>query len=136
MMISLFEKNLEAFEKSLQKILLLSFSYYDGGKEEKFYHNLILGMILYLDRRYKVCSNKEIGLGRYDIVLEPKHGKDTAYIFEFKVAKAREGLEEKAKEALKQIKEQKYDVDLKAKGYNILYVGMAFCGKEVKVKYL
>lgn len=136
MMISLFEKNLEAFEKFLQKILLLSFSYYDGAKEEKFYHNLILGMILYLDRRYKVCSNKEIGLGRYDIVLEPKHRKDTAYIFEFKVAKTSEELEDKAKEALEQIRKKKYDVDLKEKGYNILYVGMAFCGKEVKVKYL
>ncbi|MDK4504726.1 AAA family ATPase [Fusobacterium necrophorum] len=136
MMISLFEKNLEAFEKFLQKILLLSFSYYDGAKEEKFYHNLILGMILYLDRRYKVCSNKEIGLGRYDIVLEPKHGKGTAYIFEFKVAKTSEELEDKAKEALEQIRKKKYDVDLKEKGYNILYVGMAFCGKEVKVKYL
>lgn len=136
MMISLFEKNLEAFEKFLQKILLLSFSYYDGAKEEKFYHNLILGMILYLDRRYKVCSNKEIGLGRYDIVLEPKHGKDTAYIFEFKVAKTSEELEDKAKEALEQIRKKKYDVDLKEKGYDILYVGMAFCGKEVKVKYL
>lgn len=136
MMMSLLDKDLKAFEQHLQKILLLSFSYYDGAKEEKFYHNLILGMILYLDRRYKVHSNKEIGFGRYDIVLEPKNSNDIAYIFEFKVAKSSEELERKVNEALEQIKSQKYDVDLKEKGYNILNIGMAFCGKEVKVKYL
>ncbi|MCI7223509.1 AAA family ATPase, partial [Fusobacterium sp.] len=136
MMMSLLDKDLKAFEQHLQKILLLSFSYYDGTKEEKFYHNLILGMILYLDRRYKVHSNKEIGFGRYDIVLEPKNSNDIAYILEFKVAKSSEELERKVNEALEQIKSQKYDVDLKEKGYNILNVGMAFCGKEVKVKYL
>lgn len=136
MMMSLLDKDLKAFEQHLQKILLLSFSYYDGTKEEKFYHNLILGMILYLDRRYKVHSNKEIGFGRYDIVLEPKNSNDIAYIFEFKVAKSSEELERKVNEALEQIKNQKYDVDLKEKGYNILNIGMAFCGKEVKVKYL
>lgn len=38
---------------------------YDGAKEEKFYHKLIFGMILYLDRRCKVNSNKEIGFGGY-----------------------------------------------------------------------
>lgn len=135
MMISLLDKDLKAFEQHLQKILLLSFSYYDGANEEKFYHNLILGMILYLDRRYKVHSNKEIGFGRYDIVLEPKNSNDIAYIFEFKVAKSSEELERKVNEALEQIKNQKYDVDLKEKGYNILNIGMAFCGKEVKVKY-
>ncbi|MDD7391464.1 MAG: AAA family ATPase [Fusobacteriaceae bacterium] len=136
MMMSLLDKDLKAFEQHLQKILLLSFSYYDGTKEEKFYHNLILGMILYLDRRYKVHSNKEIGFGRYDIVLEPKNSNDIAYIFEFKVAKSSEELERKVNEALEQIKSQKYDVDLKEKGYSILNIGMAFCGKEVKVKYL
>ncbi|MDY4011174.1 MAG: AAA family ATPase [Fusobacterium gastrosuis] len=136
MMTSLLNKNLEMFEQYLQKILLLSFSYYDGTKEEKFYHNLILGMILYLDRRYKVHSNKEIGFGRYDIVLEPKNSNDIAYIFEFKVAKSSEELERKVNEALEQIKDKKYDVDLKEKGYNILNIGMAFCGKEVKIKFL
>ncbi|MDY4011194.1 MAG: AAA family ATPase [Fusobacterium gastrosuis] len=136
MMMSLLDKDLKAFEQHLQKILLLSFSYYDGANEEKFYHNLILGMILYLDRRYKVHSNKEIGFGRYDIVLEPKNSNDIAYIFEFKVAKSSEELERKVNEALEQIKSQKYDVDLKEKGYSILNIGMAFCGKEVKVKYL
>ncbi|MCI7223380.1 AAA family ATPase, partial [Fusobacterium sp.] len=135
MMISLLDKDLKAFEQHLQKILLLSFSYYDGANEEKFYHNLILGMILYLDRRYKVHSNKEIGFGRYDIVLEPKNSNDIAYIFEFKVAKSSEELERKVNEALEQIKDKKYDVDLKEKGYNILNIGMAFFGKEVKVKY-
>ena len=44
--------------------------------------------------------------------------------------------EKKAKEALEQIKNRKYDVDLKEKGYSISRVGMSFFGKKVKIKYL
>lgn len=131
---SLFKKDFVSFEKYLQSILLSSLSYYDTAHEEKFYHNLMLGMILYLDKKYKVLSNREIGLGRYDIALEPKNINDTAYIFEFKVAKNSKDLERKAQEALEQIKDRKYFIGLKDQNFNVLHIGMAFCGKEVKVK--
>lgn len=132
---SLFKKDFVSFEKYLQSILLSSLSYHDTAHEEKFYHNLMLGMILYLDKKYKVLSNREIGLGRYDIALEPKNINDTAYIFEFKVAKNSKDLERKAQEALEQIKDRKYYIGLKNQNFNVLHIGMAFCGKEVKVKY-
>lgn len=131
---SLFKKDFISFEKYLQSILLSSLSYHDTAHEEKLYHNLMLGMILYLDKKYKVLSNREIGLGRYDIALEPKNINDTAYIFEFKVAKNSEDLERKAQEALEQIKDRKYYIGLKDQNFNVLHIGMAFCGKEVKVK--
>lgn len=131
---SLFKKDFVSFEKYLQSILLSSLSYYDTAHEEKFYHNLMLGMILYLDKKYKVLSNREISLGRYDIALEPKNINDTAYIFEFKVAKNSKDLERKAQEALEQIKDRKYFIGLKDQNFNVLHIGMAFCGKEVKVK--
>lgn len=131
---SLFKKDFVSFEKYLQSILLSSLSYYETAHEEKFYHNLMLGMILYLDKKYKVLSNREIGLGRYDIALEPKNINDTAYIFEFKVAKNSENLERKAQETLEQIKDRKYYIGLKDQNFNVLHIGMAFCGKKVKVK--
>lgn len=131
---SLFKKDFVSFEKYLQSILLSSLSYHDTAHEEKLYHNLMLGMILYLDKKYKVLSNREIGLGRYDIALEPKNINDTAYIFEFKVAKNSKDLERKAQEALEQIKDRKYFIGLKDQNFNVLHIGMAFCGKEVKVK--
>lgn len=53
---------------------------------------------------------------------------------EFKIAKTKEGMEAKAEEGLKQIDEKKYDTRLKARGIkDILKLGIAFCGKDVKV---
>ena len=132
---SLKRSKLEDFEKNLQKILLNSTSYQDT-KNEDFYHGLILGMTLYLDSQYYVTSNKESGLGRYDVTIEPKNKNNKAYILEFKVTKNEEDLEKEAKQAIEQIISKKYDVSLKERGIkDIIILGVAFCGKLVKVSY-
>ncbi|BBM45305.1 AAA family ATPase [Leptotrichia trevisanii] len=130
-------KNLEIekFEEILNEIFLVSMSYHDTSKIEKPYHTLILGMMLYLDREYIVLSNNETGYGRNDLALEPINKNNVGYIFEFKIAKTVEELEEKAEEALSQIEDKKYPVLLRKKGIKeIVYMGMAFYGKKVKVK--
>ena len=132
---SLKRNKLEDFEKNLQKILLNSTSYQDT-KNEDFYHGLILGMTLYLDSQYYVTSNKESGLGRYDVTIEPKNKNNKGYILEFKVTKNEEDLEKEAKQAIEQIISKKYDVSLKERGIkDIIILGVAFCGKLVKVTY-
>ena len=132
---SLKRNKLEDFEKNLQKILLNSTSYQDT-KNEDFYHGLILGMTLYLDSQYYVTSNKESGLGRYDVTIEPKNKNNKGYILEFKVTKNEEDLEKEAKQAIEQIISKKYDVSLKERGIkDIIILGVAFCGKLVKVSY-
>ena len=132
---SLKRNKLEDFEKNLQKILLNSTSYQDT-KNEDFYHGLILGMTLYLDSQYYVTSNKESGLGRYDVTIEPKNKNNKAYVLEFKVTKNEEDLEKESKEAIEQIISKKYDVSLKERGIkDIIILGIAFCGKLVKVSY-
>ena len=132
---SLKRNKLEDFEKNLQKILLNSTSYQDT-KNEDFYHGLILGMILYLDSQYYVTSNKESGLGRYDVTIEPKNKNNKGYILEFKVTKNEEDLEKEAKQAIEQIISKKYDISLKERGIkDIIILGVAFCGKLVKVSY-
>ena len=131
-------KNLEIekFEEILNEMFLVSMSYYDTSKTEKPYHTLILGMMLYLDSEYTVLSNNETGYGRNDLALEPINKNNIGYIFEFKVAKTGEELEIKVKEALNQIEHKKYPVMLKEKGVKeIVYIGMAFYGKKVKVKH-
>lgn len=131
-------KNLEfdRFENLLNDILLVSMSYHDTSKTEKPYHTFILGMMLYLDNEYTVLSNNETGYGRNDLALNPINKRDIGYIFEFKVAKTEEELEEKAEEALCQIENKKYPVLLKECGVKeIVHIGMAFFGKRVKVKY-
>ena len=133
LMEALTENRIEDFEEKFQEILLTSASYYDT-KNEDFYHGLILGMGLYLENQYYISSNKESGLGRYDLVIEPKNKNDKAYILEFKVAKSEESLNKESQEAVEQIISKKYDVNLKEKGIkDIIFVGVAFYGKLVKV---
>ena len=131
------KENLLGFERKLQSVLSRSMSYYDGSIQEKYYHNLVLGMLLSLTKEYHVRSNQESGYGRYDLLLEPKRKENTAYLFEFKVAKREEDLEKKAEEAITQMEENHYDVELRERGIaKLLLLGIAFCGKKVKVKFL
>ena len=133
LMEALTENRIEDFEEKFCEILLTSASYHDT-KNEDFYHGLILGMSLYLENQYYISSNKESGLGRYDLVMEPKNKNDKAYILEFKVAKSEESLNKESQEAVEQIISKKYDVNLKEKGIkNIIFIGVAFYGKLVKV---
>ena len=127
------KNNIDNFEKYLQNIILKSASYYDG-KNEDFYHGLILGMTLYLDRDYYVNSNRESGLGRYDVIIEPKNKNNRGFILEFKVVKDEKDLENTAKKAIEQIIDKKYDTQLKERGIkDITLIGIAFFGKLVKI---
>ena len=140
---SLFRNTMEAlkknkidnFEKYLQIIILKSTSYNDT-KNEDFYHGLILGMTLYLDRDYYITSNRESGLGRYDVIIEPKNKNNRGFILEFKVAKSEKELEKVSEEAIEQIINKKYDTSLEERGIrNITLLGIAFFGKILKVSY-
>ena len=137
LMEALTENRIEDYEETLQDILLKSVSYNDTKKgNEAFYHGFILGMSLYLEGEYIVKSNIESGLGRYDVSIEPKNKNKRGYILEFKATDNVDKLEEISKEALKQIEEGKYSSTLRQTNTKeILYLGIAFCGKEIKVSY-
>ena len=137
LMEALTENRIDEYEERLQEILLTSVSYNDTKKgNEAFYHGLIMGMGLYLEGEYITKSNIESGLGRYDFVIEPKNKAKRAYIMEFKSTDNIEKLEEVSKEALEQIENKKYDVSLKQNGVkDITYMGIAFCGKQIKIEY-
>jgi hypothetical protein len=124
---------------------LNSFSNFDvaknaSGKDapERFYHGFVLGLMVELDGRYEIKSNRESGFGRYDIMLVPKDIEaDKAYIIEFKVKKQREeNLEETLKNARAQIEEKQYEQELISVGIplvNIRKYGFAFEGKKVLI---
>ncbi len=137
LMESLVENKIEDYEENLQEILLTSVSYNDTKKgNEAFYHGLIMGMGLYLEGEYITKSNIESGLGRYDFLIEPKNKSKRAFIMEFKSTDSVEKLEEVSKEALKQIIDKKYDISLKQNGIKeITFIGIAFCGKQIKISY-
>lgn len=132
----LLDGNLEDFSYELKNILLINTSCFDfsANASEGYYHVFILGMILALRREYFIHSNRESGRGRYDILLEPKDKNKLGLIIEFKAPKEKENLEKECKEALKQIEDKKYEVELKERGIKkILLVGMAFYKRDFKI---
>ena len=137
LMEALIENRIDEYEEKLQEVLLTSVSYNDTKKgNEAFYHGLIMGMGLYLEGEYITKSNIESGLGRYDFSVEPKNKNKRAFIMEFKSTDSVEKLEEVSKEALQQIEAKKYDISLKQNGIKeITYLGIAFCGKKIKISY-
>lgn len=103
-----------------------------------FYHGFVLGLIVELQGKYMVTSNRESGFGRYDVVLEPIGSQDDAIILEFKVQNARreKNLEETLENALKQIEEKEYAAALTERGIpeeRIRMYGFAFEGKKVLI---
>lgn len=134
---NLLNNKLEYFEKNLQEIMLKHMSFNDISNLEKVYHSFILGLMISLEREYKITSNQESGFGRYDILIEPLNKNKNGYVLEFKVASHEDKLEEKAVEALKQIEDKKYYLVLENdKIKEIILIGMAFYKKLVKIKYL
>ena len=128
--------NIEAFEDKLQYIFLTSTSYFDFKQEEANYHMFVLGMLIQMKKHYKIKSNLEAGRGRTDVFVIPKEKNKLGFIFEFKVSKSEEELEEKAAEALKQIDEKNYEVimqDEKIEHY--FKIGISFYKKDLAIKY-
>ena len=127
---------IEEFAEGLEEEILSSLSYFGTDRDEKYYKIFLIGIFIILSNDYIRLSERETGTGRADLILEPKNKENPAYIFEFKVAKDKKELENYAVEGFYQIKEKKYDVELKNRGINeIIYVGLAFYRKELKMKY-
>ena len=131
--------NFKEFEKKFEILVMQMFSYMDVGENtaENFYHAFVLGMLVGLKKSYYINSNRESGMGRYDIMLEPKDKNANSFIMEFKVLESKEekDIEETIESAKKQIEEKRYEENLKERGFtNITKIVFAFKGKEVKMK--
>ena len=131
--------NLKEYEKKFEKLVVEMFSYMDVGENtaENFYHAFVLGMLVGLKDTYYVNSNRESGMGRYDIMLEPKDKNGNSFIMEFKVLEDKEEktIEETIENAKKQIEEKGYESNLRERGFkNITKMVYAFKGKEVKME--
>ena len=131
--------NLKEFEKKFRILTTQMFSYMDVGENtaENFYHAFVLGMLVGLKDSYYVNSNRESGMGRYDIMLEPKDKNGNSFILEFKVLDDLEEktIEETIENAKKQIEEKQYEASLRERGFsNITKMVFAFRGKEVKME--
>ena len=129
---AMFQGNEKKFEEKIISILEKSISFNDSY--ENFYHGFLVGILSTL-HNYKVKSNRESGIGRGDIIIQYPNRRGKAVIIEIKVAKDVNELEKKCNEALEQIEENKYDMELVQDGYkDILKYGITFFKKECMVK--
>ena len=112
---ALLQNDVKAMNAYMNDVALKTFSYFDTAgetsenqKPEKFYHGFVLGLLVDLSGTYVLTSNRESGLGRYDVMIEPQNTADDAFILEFKVHDPDEekSLKETAASALAQIEEK------------------------------
>jgi hypothetical protein len=135
--------DVEAMNDYMNRVALKTFSYFDtSGRDdepERFYHGFVLGLVVDLRDKYIIMSNRESGLGRYDVMLEPRDKeKYDGIIIEFKVFDKRKekNLQETVASALKQIEELHYAqslIDRGVKPERIRKYGFAFKGKTVEI---
>ena len=132
---AIFSKDTQKLQALLEDFMVKSISSIDGANEG-FYHGMMLGLCAILGNRYKIRSNRESGLGRFDIQLMPLTKGMPGFIFEFKHTKDEHtDLSALADSALQQIEAKKYDTELRDNGVNsIISIGIAFRGKSAVVK--
>lgn len=132
---AIFSKDASKLQSLLEDFMLKSISTMDGASEA-FYHGMMLGLYAVLGSQYKVRSNRESGLGRFDIELLPAVKYMPGFIFEFKHTKdINVDLDSLANSALKQIDDMKYDTELRDFGVeDIVKIGIAFRQKSAVVK--
>ena len=132
---AVFSGNAEKIQENLEKFMIQSVASLDTGSEA-FYHGMMLGLCALFSNQYYVRSNREAGLGRFDIGLIPQHKLLPGFLLEFKYTKDEtKNLNDLAIEALEQIDEKKYDTEIQEYGIKrIVKIGIAFQGKNAVMK--
>ena len=148
---ALLTKDLESFEIAFQNMVLESISFHnttlnmrkEEGKEidelsysEVPYQMFMLGFLTSMQDKFFVTPEQESGLGRADILLEPRNKNGVGYILEIKAARKNNRISNLAKRAHKQIDSKIYETELRKRGVvDIVKIGIAFRGKEVEFHY-
>ena len=129
------EGDTAGIENYVNDLLAKIISLYDS--DESFYHGFFLSL-LYSVPNYGPKSNREEGDGRPDIVLYPDRRMDPAIIFEIKVRKKYNEMEDGLSEAYDQIRTKKYEEGVLEDGYmGVKSYGVCFCKKSCIVgKYM
>lgn len=148
---ALLTKDLESFEIAFQNMVLESISFHnttlnmkkEEGKEvdelsysEVPYQMFMLGFLTSMQDKFFVTPEQESGLGRADILLEPKNKNGVGYILEIKATRKNNRISNLAKRAHKQIDSKIYETELRKRGVvDIVKIGIAFRGKEIEFHY-
>lgn len=136
----LMDGQLDEFCQCLSDLAIDMPSFHDtaGEESERVYHVFLLTILNSLKDEYRIESNKECGIGRFDIMLTPNHLDNTGVIIEVKKIKT-EQLNQKEfflNIALDQIKNNRYYISLQNAGHEkAIAIGAVFCGKQLFLKH-
>lgn len=138
MLQALDENNMPIFQRLLNDFVVNTLSYYDtsGRDPEKVYQAFLLGMLVSTGA-YEVSSNRESGLGRYDILMRPRNIQKRGIIMELKLYDPMfdKSVDDVLDSALQQIEDKQYAATLHAAGVtDILQMAITFDGKRVWIK--
>ena len=121
-------KDADSIADIMQKLFKKSISTFDSS--ESFYHGYMLSLLLGMPD-YAARSNREAGDGRPDIILYPEGRKDPAYIFEIKVRKKFNEMDDGLQEAFDRIRDKRYEDGILEEGYaGVISFGVCFCKKS------
>ena len=121
------QRETDVLEREISKNLMETISFFDY--KEDYYHGFLAGLLKMMDG-YILKSNRESGLGRSDLLLLSPAYEGVAVIMELKITDSFAQLNDSARQALCQIKEKKYDAELKLEGYHtFIYYGISFFKK-------
>jgi len=128
----------EEFCLILQKLVSDSLSYFDatGNEPEKFYHGLVLGLIVSFSDTWHIRSNRESGMGRCDILMTPKNPDHFGIVMELKThhPTLEADLKATANRAMAQIEKRQYEQELRTQGATkIMKIGIGFMGKQLEI---
>ena len=125
------QRETDVLEREISKNLMETISFFDY--KEDYYHGFLAGLLKMMDG-YILKSNRESGLGRSDLLLLSPAYEGVAVIMELKITDSFAQLNDSARQALCQIKEKKYDAELKLEGYHtFIYYGISFFKKLCRV---
>lgn len=125
------ENDTTAIEREFNEYLWNTISIRDTGArkamKENFYHGILLGLLAYMDG-WSVRSNAESGEGYSDISIEIR-SKGIGIVIELKYAEDG-AFDDGCREALKQIKDRRYEELLVKNGMKTIYWYGIVCYKK------
>ena len=129
--LAILENNKESMEKILNQILP-STSFMNASEDHfQGYLDCLFSSFLN-NKKYIVDSNRESGMGRFDLMIKDKIF-NMGIVIELKITKG--DMEEMALKGLKQIEEKEYFMDLVRDGYkDIRKIAICFKGKKCCIK--
>ena len=131
LMDALWSEQIDEATKQLSDFLWETISYMDY--HEDYYHAFLAGLFVGLG--YSVDSNKESGLGRFDVFVKDRRNR-RAMLIEAKKSDTQAGMNADCDEALKQIEDKGYARSLEPGYEKLTRYGIAFFQKSAMIKKL